>query len=151
LVEENNVKISMALVAGLLFGVGLILSGMTDPSKVLGFLDLTGNWNPSLAFVMGGALLVGSLVFPLVVKRPKAILGDALRLPTATQIDRRLVLGGLTFGVGWGLAGYCPGPALASLAQGGIKPLLFFLAMMAGMAVFEVLERMKHRTVKKVA
>ena len=136
----------MALLSGLLFGLGLILSGMTDPSKVLGFLDLAGNWDPSLAFVMGGALLVGSLVFPFAIKRPKSILGDAMRLPTATQIDRWLVLGGLTFGVGWGLAGYCPGPALASVAQGGMKPLLFFAAMLAGMAVYELLERVKHKT-----
>jgi uncharacterized membrane protein YedE/YeeE len=141
----------MALLVGLLFGLGLILSGMTDPSKVLGFLDLAGNWDPSLAFVMGGALLVGSLAFPFVTKRPKSILGDVMRLPTATQIDRRLVLGGLAFGVGWGLAGYCPGPALASLAQGGIEPLIFFAAMLAGMALFEVLERMKNRPVTKMA
>lgn len=139
-------KMFMALLTGLLFGLGLILSGMTDPSKVLGFLDLAGNWDPSLAFVMGGALLVGSLAFPLATKRPKSILGDAMRLPTATQIDRRLVLGSLTFGVGWGLAGYCPGPALASVAQGGMKPLLFFAAMLAGMALFEVLERLKNKT-----
>ena len=134
----------MALLAGLVFGLGLIISGMTDPSKVLGFLDLTGAWDPSLAFVMGSALLVGSLAFPFVMKRNKSMLGEAMRLPTATQIDRRLVLGGLTFGVGWGLAGYCPGPALASLTQGGMKPLLFFVAMLAGMALFEVLERMKN-------
>lgn len=139
-------KLLMALLAGLLFGLGLILSGMTDPAKVLGFLDLAGNWDPSLAFVMGGALLVGSLVFPFATKRPKSILGDALRLPTATRIDRRLVLGGLTFGVGWGLAGYCPGPALASLAQGGTKPLLFFVAMLAGMALFELLESIKSKS-----
>lgn len=139
-------KLLMALLAGLLFGLGLILSGMTDPAKVLGFLDLAGNWDPSLAFVMGGALLVGSLVFPFATKRPKSILGDALRLPTATRIDRRLVLGGLTFGVGWGLAGYCPGPALASLAQGGTKPLLFFAAMLAGMALFELLESIKSKS-----
>jgi uncharacterized membrane protein YedE/YeeE len=144
-------KIFMALLAGLLFGLGLILSGMADPSKVLGFLDLAGNWDPSLAFVMGGALLVGSLLFPFVTRRPKSVLGEAMRLPTATQIDRRLVLGGLTFGVGWGLAGYCPGPALASLAQGGSKPLLFFAAMLAGMTLFEVLERMKNRPANKMA
>jgi uncharacterized membrane protein YedE/YeeE len=124
---------------------------MTDPSKVLGFLDLAGKWDPSLAFVMGGALLVGSLVFPFVTQRPKSILGDAMRLPTATQIDRRLLLGGLTFGAGWELAGYCPGPALASLAQGGMKPLLFFAAMLAGMALFEALERMKNRSAHKMA
>jgi uncharacterized membrane protein YedE/YeeE len=142
-------KLLMALLAGLLFGLGLILSGMTDPAKVLGFLDLAGNWDPSLSFVMGGALLVGSLVFPFATKRPKSILGDALRLPTATRIDRRLVLGGLTFGVGWGLAGYCPGPALASLAQGGTKPLLLFIAMLAGMALFELLESIKSKSANK--
>ena len=143
-------KTFMALLAGLLFGLGLILSGMSDPAKVLGFLDLTGNWDPSLAFVMIGAVAVGSLVFPFAAKRPKAILGAAMQLPTATQIDRRLVLGGLTFGIGWGLAGYCPGPALASLAQGGIKPLLFFVAMLAGMAIFQVLERAKAKAVAAV-
>ncbi|WP_334187674.1 DUF6691 family protein [Noviherbaspirillum sp.] len=144
-------KTLMALLAGLLFGLGLILSGMTDPSKVLGFLDLSGNWDPSLALVMGGALLVGSVAFPFLLKRPKSILGDALRLPTATQIDRRLVLGGLTFGVGWGLAGYCPGPSLASLAQGGIKPLLFFVAMLAGMALFELFEHIKAKSADRLA
>jgi|SRR5690606_146005 len=144
-------KMLMALLAGLLFGLGLILSGMTDPSKVLGFLDLAGNWDPSLALVMGGALLVGSLVFGVALKRPTSILGDAMRLPTATKIDRRLVLGSLTFGVGWGLAGYCPGPALASLAQGGAKPFVFFIAMLAGMALFEVLERAQSGTVSRNA
>ena len=144
-------KILMALLAGLLFGVGLILSGMTDPSKVLGFLDLAGNWDPSLAFVMGGALIIGSLAFPLAAKRSASILGDPMRLPTATQIDRHLVLGGLTFGAGWGLAGYCPGPALASLVQGGAKPLLFFIAMLAGMALFELFQRIKNRSANKLA
>lgn len=140
-----------ALAAGLLFGLGLILSGMTNPAKVLGFLDFAGNWDPSLAFVMGGAVLVGSLMFPFATRRPESILGDTIRLPSATRIDRRLVLGGLAFGVGWGLAGYCPGPALASLAQGGMKPLLFFAAMLAGMALFEVLEQIKNRPADKIA
>ncbi len=130
-----------ALLAGLLFGLGLTFSGMTDPSKVLGFLDLAGGWDPSLAFVMGGALLIGALVFPFVLNRPKSVLGNAISLPTSTKIDRRLVIGGLTFGVGWGLAGFCPGPVLASLAYGGAKPALFGVAMLVGMAVFEVLER----------
>ena len=140
-------KILMALIVGVLFGLGLILSGMTDPSKVLGFLDLAGNWDPSLAFVMGGAIIIGSLIFPFATKRPLSILGEAIHLPTATQIDRRLILGGLTFGVGWGLAGYCPGPALVSLAQGGIKPILFFISMLVGMAVLDLLERKRFKAV----
>lgn len=140
-------KSFFALLAGLLFGIGLILSGMSDPSKVLGFLDINGSWDPSLAFVLGGAVLVGLLAFPIATKRPKSILGEVMHLPTATQIDRRLVLGSIIFGVGWGLAGYCPGPAFASLAQGGLKPLIFVVAMLLGMGLFEVLERMKAKTV----
>ena len=131
----------MALIAGLVFGLGLIVSGMTDPSKVLGFLDLAGSWDPSLAFVMGGALLVGLLAFPLAARRTRSLSGQAMHLPSATHIDRRLILGGLTFGAGWGLAGYCPGPVIASLAQGGSQPWIFFIAMLAGMALFEILER----------
>ena len=131
----------MALLVGIIFGMGLILSGMTNPSKVLGFLDLAGAWDPSLGFVMGGAVLIGLISFPFVARRPNSILGDALRLPSATQIDRRLVLGGLTFGVGWGLAGYCPGPVLASVLGSSGKPIMFLFAMLAGMALFEILER----------
>ena len=131
----------MASVAGLIFGIGLILSGMTDPSKVLGFLDLGGNWNPSLAFVMGGAVSVAFIGFRLAARRKRALLGGPMLLPTATRIDRRLLLGSLAFGCGWGLAGYCPGPALASLASGGVKPLIFAIAMLAGMAIFELAER----------
>ena len=130
-----------ALLAGLLFGIGLIVSGMTDPAKVTGFLDLAGNWDPSLAFVMGGAILVGLFAFRFAARRPRALLGGPMLLPQATRIDRRLVLGSLVFGAGWGLAGYCPGPALASLATGGVKPLVFTLAMLAGMGLFELLER----------
>lgn len=131
-------NIFMAFLTGLLFGLGLILSGMTDPSKVIGFLDLAGNWDPSLAFVMGGAILVGSVAFRFARGRARAWLGDVMRIPTARQIDRRLVLGSLAFGIGWGLAGYCPGPALTSLAQGGSKPLIFVAAMLSGMAIYEV-------------
>lgn len=134
-----------ALVTGLVFGIGLILSGMTDPAKVIGFLDLAGRWNPSLAFVMGGAILVGLFGFRLASQRNRSLLGDAMRLPTARHIDRRLVLGSLAFGVGWGLAGYCPGPALASLASGGAKPLVFAAAMVVGMVIFELLERLPAR------
>jgi uncharacterized membrane protein YedE/YeeE len=136
------IKWIMALIAGLVFGLGLIVSGMTDPSKVIGFLDIFGNWNPSLAFVMGGAIVVGLIAFPFAARRATALLGDPMRLPTASQIDRRLVLGALAFGAGWGLAGYCPGPALASLLTiDDAKPWLFVAAMLAGMALFEILER----------
>jgi len=128
----------MAFITGLIFGLGLILSGMTDPAKVIGFLDIAGAWNPSLVFVMGGAILIAAIAFHFAKTRSKALLGDVMRLPTARQIDRRLVLGGLAFGVGWGLTGYCPGPALASLAIGGSKPLIFVVAMLAGMAIFEI-------------
>ena len=134
-----------ALFVGLLFGIGLIVSGMTDPSKVIGFLDLAGRWDPSLALVMGGAILVGLVAFRFAAGRTRSLLGDVMRLPTASQIDRRLVLGGLAFGAGWGLAGYCPGPALASLAGGAVKPLIFSAAMLAGMAIFALLERLQAR------
>ena len=140
-----------ALLAGLVFGLGLIVSGMTDPSKVTGFLDLVGVWDPSLALVMGGAIGVGLVAFRLARSRSKALLGGPMQLPTAHQIDRRLVLGGLMFGVGWGMAGYCPGPVLASLATGGSKPLIFTLAMLVGVAVFEVIERRAYSTAQKVA
>jgi uncharacterized membrane protein YedE/YeeE len=131
-----------ALLAGLVFGLGLIVSGMTDPSKVTGFLDLAGAWDPSLAFVMGGAIGVGLIEFRFPRTRSQSILGEPMQLPAARQIDRRLVLGGLTFGVGWGLAGYCPGPALASIATGGSKPLIFTVAMLVGMAIFEIQGRL---------
>ena len=134
-------QLLMALFAGLVFGLGLIVSGMTDPSKVIGFLDLAGAWDPSLALVMGGAIGVGLVAFRFARTRSQALLGGPMQLPSARQIDRRLVLGGLTFGVGWGLAGFCPGPALASLAIGGSKPLIFTAAMLVGMVIFEVLER----------
>lgn len=137
--------ILVAALVGLLFGIGLILSGMTDPAKVLGFLDLAGAWNPSLAFVMAGAIAIGAIAFRVAGARTDSLLGLPMRLPTATGIDRRLVLGSVAFGAGWGLAGFCPGPALASLATGGVKPLIFSAAMVAGMAVFELLERLAVR------
>lgn len=134
-------QIVTAFVTGLLFGLGLILSGMTDPTKVTGFLDIAGTWNPSLIFVMGGAILVAMVAFRIAGTRIHALLGGAMHLPTTRQIDKRLILGGVIFGIGWGLAGYCPGPALASLATGGSKPLIFVLAMLAGMATYEILSR----------
>lgn len=134
-------RVFMSFVVGLVFGIGLIVAGMTDPAKVQGFLDLAGLWDPSLALVMGGAILVGLIVFPFAARRDRALLGDIMRLPGATRIDRRLVLGGLVFGAGWGLAGFCPGPALASLASGRSEVLLFTVAMLAGMGLFELFER----------
>lgn len=134
-------NILSAFVVGLVFGFGLILSGMTDPSKVLGFLDISGVWDPSLAMVMGGAILVSSVAFFFASRRTRAVLGEEMRIPTATQIDRRLVLGGLAFGAGWGLAGYCPGPAVASLFT-VVEPVIFVAAMLAGMGIYELHSRM---------
>lgn len=128
-------------ILGLLFGLALIVSGMGNPGKVLGFLDLAGNWDPSLAFVMGGAILVGVVAFQVARKRTQTFLGGALKLPTSKDIDKRLVVGSLTFGVGWGLAGYCPGPALVSLGSGQPKALIFVVAMVAGMGIYEILNR----------
>jgi uncharacterized membrane protein YedE/YeeE len=137
-------QIFFAWLAGMVFGIGLILSGMTDPAKVIGFLDLAGRWNPSLAFVMAGAIAVGLVAFPFAARRSTSLLREAMRLPAATPIDRRLVLGSAAFGVGWGLAGFCPGPALVGLASGNTKVLLFVIAMLAGMAIFELSEKIVH-------
>jgi hypothetical protein len=134
-------KTALALLAGLLFGTGLILAGMTNPAKVLAFLDLAGRWDPSLGLVMLGALAAATPAYALAKRRRRTLLGESLQLPGATRIDRRLLLGSAVFGAGWGLAGYCPGPAVASLASGAAAPWLFFLAMLAGMGMFELLER----------
>ena len=141
----------MALLAGLIFGLGLLVSGMSDPSKVLAFLDLAGTWDPSLAFVMAGAIAVGTIGFALAAKRSRTLLGDVLRLPAATEIDRRLVAGGVLFGIGWGLAGYCPGPALAALLTGELKPLVFITALLAGMGIFEALEQRARAAASRAA
>lgn len=122
---------------GLLFGLGLILAGMTDPGKVIGFLDLAGLWDPSLALVMGGAIGVSAVAFARARRRTPALQGVAMPLPARGPIDRPLVLGSLTFGIGWGLAGFCPGPALVSLGAGQLKAAVFVLAMLAGMFVFD--------------
>lgn len=130
-------------VVGLVFGLGLILAGMTDPGKVIGFLDLAGTWDPSLAFVMGGAIAVAVAAFALARKRTQSFLGGAMHLPTRSDIDQRLIVGSLVFGAGWGIAGFCPGPAIVSLAAGQPKALLFVVAMLVGMAIFEIQERRK--------
>lgn len=128
-------------ILGLLFGLGLLISGMTDPSKVLGFLDLAGTWDPSLVFVMGGGVMVGVLGFAWAKKRSTSLSGQAFQWPDLVHIDRPLVLGSLIFGVGWGLAGFCPGPALVSMAAGHDKALVFVLAMVAGMVLQDRLKK----------
>jgi uncharacterized membrane protein YedE/YeeE len=120
---------------GVLFGLGLIISGMSNPQKILNFLDITGNWDPSLIFVMGGAILVGLGGFFLVSKRSEAFFGGALHIPTRRDISKPLVIGSLIFGAGWGIAGFCPGPAIVALGAGHLKALAFILAMLAGMAI----------------
>ncbi len=119
--------------AGALFAVGLVVGGMTDPGKVVGFLDFAGRWDPSLMFVMGGAVMVHFVLFRLVLKRPTPVFDAKFHLPTRRDVDLRLVLGAALFGIGWGLGGYCPGPGLVSIASGGVAPVLFVAAMAAGM------------------
>lgn len=134
-----------AWVAGLVFGIGLLVSGMTNPAKVIGFLDVSGRWDPSLAFVMGGAIAVAAVGFKFARTRTRSLLGLPMNLPTARNIDRRLVMGSLLFGVGWGVAGICPGPALVLLGSGIPEGVVFVIAMLAGMGLFEWLERRRCR------
>ena len=133
--------IVIALIAGLLFGAGLIVSGMANPTKVLGFLDLFGHWDPSLALVMAGAIAVGVIAFFIARRRGRSLLGTSIQWPSATGITTRLVLGSAVFGIGWGLTGFCPGPALVALGAGVPKAIGFVVAMLAGMAVFSAIER----------
>jgi len=132
-----------SLLAGLVFGLGLIVSGMANPAKVLGFLDLSGQWDPSLAFVMAGAIAVGALAFAVAGRRSASLIGAEMTLPTARRIDRRLVAGSAVFGIGWGIAGFCPGPGLVALGMGETKAVIFVAAMLVGMGIFELLERRK--------
>lgn len=129
---------------GLLFGIGLIVSGMANPAKVLGFLDLAGPWDPSLAFVMAGAIALAAPAFRLARARQSSLAGAPMQLPQSRRIDRRLVGGALLFGAGWGLAGFCPGPALVAAGAGAPRAWLFVAAMLAGMAIFSALERRHH-------
>lgn len=128
-------RVAAAFACGFLFAMGLGVSGMTQPGKVTAFLDLTGSWDPSLLFVMVGAISVYAVGYRLVTKRARPLLGEAFLLPDPGRVDRRLILGASIFGVGWGLAGYCPGPALVSLATLRFEPLVFVAAMLVGMAV----------------
>jgi len=144
MIQKNHILHVVEFIVGLLFGLGLMLSGMTDPSKVIGFLDLFGTWDPSLALVMGGAILVGVFAFGVAKKRTTTFFGGVLRFPSNNSIDRPLVIGSVLFGAGWGLAGFCPGPALVSMAGGQPKALVFVLAMLVGMLGFELMDRFVH-------
>lgn len=135
----------IALLAGLIFGLGLIVSGMVNPDKVQDFLDMSGSWDPSLLLVMGGAITVGLLAFTLAKRRNETFLGAPINMPTSRVIDKRLVLGSLAFGIGWGLAGICPGPGLVLVGSGNAQGMVFVAAMLVGMGIFELLERRKQK------
>lgn len=139
-------KLAFAFIGGLAFGAGLILAGMANPAKVLGFLDLAGRWDPSLAFVMGGAIAVGLVGFRLARANPLAWSGEPRAWPALRQLDKRLVVGALVFGVGWGIAGICPGPALVLLGAGSGKGLIFVVAMLIGMAIHAVATRSRAKS-----
>jgi uncharacterized membrane protein YedE/YeeE len=143
LADRTLVYALFAFVAGLVFGIGLLVSGMVNPAKVIGFLDLAGRWDPSLALVMAGAVAIGAIGFFVAARRKTTVLGTPMLLPTTRPVDRRLVVGGAVFGVGWGLAGFCPGPALVALGTGHLKAIVFVAAMLAGMLAFEWLEKMR--------
>ncbi|HEY3178844.1 MAG TPA: DUF6691 family protein [Casimicrobiaceae bacterium] len=134
-----------AFLAGFIFGVGLIVSRMVSPAKVLGFLDVAGRWDPSLALVMAGAIAIGVVAFGWARKRSVTLLGTPMLLPQLGAVDRRLIGGSALFGIGWGLAGFCPGPALVAVGAGQPKALVFVVAMVAGMLLFEFAERMRVR------
>jgi uncharacterized membrane protein YedE/YeeE len=128
----------IAFVIGLIFGAGLLISGMTQPEKIFGFLDIFGRWDPSLIFVMGGALMVAAIGFVAAGRRGKSLLGDPLSLPSKNEIDPRLLAGAAIFGVGWGLAGVCPAPAIVNLGFASAPAAVFAAAMLAGMAVYGI-------------
>jgi uncharacterized protein len=130
-------RYAFALISGLVFGLGLIAGGMTDPSKVKGFLNLFGTWDPSLALVMGGAIAVGVFAFAAAKRRTTSWTGEHMEIPVNTVIDRRLILGGILFGTGWGIAGFCPGPALVAMGAGAAPAWIFVVAMLAGMVIHD--------------
>ena len=133
--KKPLLHILFAFSSGIIFGIGLILAGMSNPSKVLAFLDVAGLWDPSLMFVMLGAVIVGLAGFYVVSKRTEAFFGGALHIPKRRDITKPLVVGSLIFGAGWGIAGFCPGPAIVALGAGHLKALVFILAMLAGMEI----------------
>ena len=133
--------ILFAFASGLIFGLGLILAGMANPAKVLGFLDVAGTWDPSLAFVMAGAIMIGFVAFLVAKKRTQSFLGLPMQMPTNQLIDKRLVLGSALFGIGWGLVGICPGPGIVLLGVGEIKGLVFVSALVLGVLIFRLIDR----------
>ncbi|MFW1676953.1 DUF6691 family protein [Pontibacter sp. JAM-7] len=126
------IRLVIALAAGTLFGFGLSVAQMIDPAKVLNFLDITGNWDPSLAFVMAGGLLVNALLTPLILQRSKPLFAEFFRLPGKLEVDSRIIMGGIIFGIGWGIAGYCPGPMITSLSFANMDILTVFAAFVVG-------------------
>ncbi|MBI4697165.1 MAG: YeeE/YedE family protein [Gammaproteobacteria bacterium] len=134
-----------ALLSGLLFGLGLIISGMANPAKVIGFLDVAGHWDPSLAFVMSGAILVALPAFVMARRRARSLLGATMDLPPPGRYEHRAALGSALFGAGWGIAGFCPGPAFVSLGSGQARAVLFVIAMIGGMAFYEAFQRLRVR------
>lgn len=139
----NMLMLIISLFCGLIFGLGLLISGMANPQKVLGFLDITGLWDPSLILVMAGAILAALLPFQWAKNQSRSLLGQTMQLPDKTQIDRPLIVGSLLFGIGWGLAGICPGPAIVLLGLKQINAIYFVLAMLAGMWIFQILQKCK--------
>jgi uncharacterized membrane protein YedE/YeeE len=135
------VKGLAALLSGILFGVGLAVSQMTNPAKVQAFLDVAGAWDPSLAFVMGAALVVSSIAVVIARRRPQSMLGEPLQIPEAAALDLRLIAGAALFGVGWGLGGFCPGPALAGLATGVPAVWVFTASMLVGVLSYRWISR----------
>lgn len=133
--------IIIALVSGILFGLGLLLAGMGNPAKILAFLDITGNWDPSLLVTMAVAMVISGIAFQLVKKRKTSILNCPLQIPSSKIIDKKLVIGSVLFGLGWGLGGVCPGPAILLTGMGLTQGILFTLAMIAGMAIFQLFQR----------
>ncbi|ETT01092.1 MULTISPECIES: DUF6691 family protein [Providencia] len=133
--------IIIALVSGILFGLGLLLAGMGNPAKILAFLDITGNWDPSLLVTMAVAMVISGIAFQLVKKRKTSVLNCPLQIPTSKVIDKKLVIGSVLFGLGWGLGGICPGPAILLTGMGLTQGILFALAMIAGMAIFQLFQR----------
>lgn len=131
----------LTFISGLIFGVGLIISGMTNPAKVIGFLDLFGNWDPSLIFVMLGAIPIAFIGFRIIEKKQATLLNEPVHLPGKDHMNSELIIGSLLFGSGWALAGFCPGPALVALGSGNSKGIIFVVAMLAGMLLHDHLYR----------